>query len=190
MLSRIAIANGWKPGSLFNENFSYAVWYPYFRNYLLNKDAVFTTLCNVKPLMEKFFIRPLADDKEFTGHVTTLQDLQRWQNGIMANIPVLYASPQKIGQEYRHFIVDGKVISSSRYKLAGKANFSNMVDDAIVKFAERMAAIWSPAQAFVLDTYVTGEEMGIVELGCICHAGFYQADVQKIIMALNNMIIP
>jgi hypothetical protein len=34
---------------------------------------------------------------------------------------------------------------------------------------------------------VTGDEMGIVELGCICNAGFYEADVQKIVMALNEM---
>lgn len=53
--------------------------------------------------------------------------------------------------------------------------------------AARMAGLWQPARAYVLDTYIAGDEIGIVEIGGICHAGFYEADVQKVVMALDGM---
>lgn len=191
MLSSIAKERGWKPGAFFNDNFSYDIWYPHFKNYLLNKNAVFTTIREANPTINEFFLRPLKDDKSFNGRITSLSDFKEWKKNIVDNdlkpdTKILYSPLKIIGQEYRHFIIDKKVISSSRYKLGDKASTSNQVDNSIIEFAEKMAKIWQPAEAFVLDTYVSGDEMGIVEIGCICNAGFYEADVQKIIMTLNN----
>ena len=190
LLSKIAVKNGWSPGSLFNEaNFTYEAWYPHFKPFLLNRDAVFTTISEAAPALERLFVRPLKDDKKFSGRVMTSRKFNDWR--ARANIPqdteILYSSVKQIGQEHRHYIVDGDVISSSRYKLNGQANYTNNVDDYIVDFAKRMAAIWQPAKAFVLDTYIAGNEIGIVEMGCICHAGLYQSDMQKVVMALDTM---
>ena len=57
MLSNIANKRGWTPGSFFNENFSYEVWHPHFREYLLNRDAIFTTVADADPKLAAFFIR-------------------------------------------------------------------------------------------------------------------------------------
>jgi hypothetical protein len=193
MLSNIAIERGWRPGSLFGPAFSVEVWQPQFRDHLLNRDAVITTLAAADPEWDQVFIRPVRDDKSFAGRVITRAAFKAWQaeiidrGGTLAETRILYAPVKRIGQEHRHFIVDGVVVSSSRYKLAGVANQSRVVDAAVIEFAARRAACWQPARAFVLDTYQTGDEIGIVEIGGICHAGFYQADVQKIIMALDSM---
>jgi hypothetical protein len=194
MLSNIAIQRGWKPGSLLNDNFSYEVWYKHFREHLLNRDAVFTTIEAANPTMDKFFFRPLLDDKSFTGCTISLPIFNEWrEKALQAKIvapdtKILYAPVKQIGQEHRHYIVDGVVVSSSRYKLAGVPNQTSTVDPFIVAYATYMASIWQPARAFVLDTYLSSDgEIGIVEMGCICHAGFYQADVQKIIMTLDSM---
>ncbi len=190
MLSKIANQRGWKPGSLFNENFSYDVWHPHYRNYLLNRDAIFTTIANADPNLETFFVRPVADNKSFTGQVMTKDAFKSWQSDIIEHhgtMPILYASVKAIGQEHRHFIVDGKVVSSSRYKLGSEANQNRTIDPYVIEFASHMASIWQPARAFVLDTYIAGDEIGVIEIGCICHAGFYDADVQKIIMALDGL---
>lgn len=194
-LSNIAITRGWKPGSLFNENFSYEVWKPYFSEWLLNRDAIFTTLGEIDITSDKAFVRPLLDDKSFTGKVMSRDEIDRMRDDATAGVPnsfspamkVLIATPKRIGQEHRHYIVDGEVVTSSRYKLSGTVNYSEGADTDVVNFAERMAAIWSPARAFVLDTYVAGDEIGIVEMGCICHAGLYQADVMKYVAALDSM---
>lgn len=39
----------------------------------------------------------------------------------------------------------------------------------------------------MLDTYIAGDEIGIVEIGCICHAGFYEANIMKLVNALDSM---
>lgn len=197
LLSTIARERGWSPGAFFNDNFDYKVWYPILKDYLLNNDAVFTTVAEAIPpsSWENIFVRPVLDNKSFNGRVMTKEEFADWKikmlNGdnyqISAETEIVYASPKNIGQEHRHFIVDGKVITSSRYKLNGRLNQIEGADDYIVKFAERMAAIFSPARMFVLDTYVTGDEVGVVELGCACNAGFYKTDVQKLVMALENL---
>lgn len=194
LLSHIANQRGWIPGSLFNDQFSYDIWHPHFQAYLLNREAVFTTIAEAAPLMDVFFVRPLADDKSFTGRVMTRSAFTAWQSDVVArrgsltpDLRILYAPVKVIGQEHRHFIVDGQVVSSSRYKLGGAANQTAVIDPYVIAFAARMAGLWQPARGFVLDTYVAGDEIGIVEIGGICHAGFYAADVQKIVMALDSM---
>ena len=117
----------------------------------------------------------------------SLDEFKIWQQNTSTNIPLIYGKIKSIGQEYRHFIIDGKVVSSSRYKLGGIVNYSDNVDTAIISYAEKIAEIWTPARAYVLDTYVTNDEMGVVELGCIGNAGFYAADIQKIIMTLTDL---
>ena len=141
------------------------------------------------------FVRPVLDNKSFNGQVMTMEDFEKWresvinggETGVTAETEIICAIPKYVGQEHRHYIVDGKVITSSRYKLDGRSNQLAGADDYIVRFAEKIANIFSPARAFVLDTYVSGSEVGVVELGCACCAGFYKADVQKLVMALEGM---
>ena len=193
LLSKIAKERGWTPGGLLNDNFDYSVWYPRLKRYLLNHDAVFTTVAEANPLWDDIFIRPTLDNKSFNGQVMTRDEFISWKNDVLKgedssvspDTEIVYATPKKVGQEHRHFIVNGKVITSSRYKLNGYANYQEGADEYIINFAERMAATFSPAKAFVLDTYVTDDTIGIVELGCICNAGFYKADVQKLVMVLD-----
>ncbi len=197
LLSHIARKRGWNPGGFLNDNFDYRVWYPILKDYLLNNDAVFTTVenANPDPTWEDIFIRPVLDNKSFNGRVFTKEEFVEWKEeslrrdgrGIPPETEIIYASPKRVGQEHRHFIVDGKVITSSRYKLNGRLNQAEGADDRVIALAEHVASIFSPARTFVLDTYTTGDEVGVVELGCSCNAGFYKIDVQKFVMALENM---
>ena len=186
-LSKIANERGWKPGSMFNENFNHEVWSPIFHNYLLNRDAIFTTIKDADPPWDTFFARPINDDKSFNGKITTRADFSVLKENIEPNLKILTSPLKIIGQEHRHYIVNGQVVSSSRYKLGGSVNYSNQVDDYITNFAQSIANIWCPSDAFVLDTYVTDNEIGIVEIGCLCHAGLYASDVQKIVIALDEL---
>lgn len=196
LLSKIALNRGWNPGGFLNGNFDYEVWFPYFKDYLLNADAVFTTVSDALPPWDDVFVRPRLDDKSFNGQVMTREEFTQWKESVLKgndtikpDTQIIYASPKKVGQEFRHFIIDGQVVTSSRYKLNGRSNQSEECDDYIVQFATKMVALYSPSRAFVLDTYVTGDEIGIVELGCLCNAGFYKCDVQRLVMTLDNMEI-
>lgn len=194
-LCQIAMQRGWRPGCFQDATFSYEEWQEPYHDHLLNPDAIVGTIAEVTPAWDEMFIKPVRDDKEFDGRTMTLAEFQalqtsviRHQRRLSPDMRILCAPVRTVGQEHRHFIVDGMVVSSSRYKLAGQANVSPLVDDEVVAFAERMARLWQPARAFVMDTYRTGDEIGIVEIGGICAAGFYQADVQRIVMALDQMI--
>lgn len=198
LLSKIARNRGWYPGGFLNDNFNYQAWYPHLKNYLLNRDATFTSVsdANPDPTWNDIFVRPVLDNKSFNGQVMTKQEFAAWKvdvldggnSQVFPDTEIMYAAPKKVGQEHRHFIVDGKVVTSSRYKLNGRANQAPGADECVVNFATHMASIYCPSKAFVLDTYITGDEIGIVELGCACNAGFYKADVQKLVMALEDAI--
>jgi hypothetical protein len=195
MLSNIGRAKGWEPGSLFNDNFSYKVWSEHYKNLLINKNAVVSTLKDAVVHSDKIFARPVLDNKSFNGRVFTKEEFLIFQeNSInskkgspISDIEILISTPKSIGQEHRHYIVDGEIITSSRYKFAGQPNFKEGADDAVIDVVNQAIKIWQPARAFVLDTYIAGDEIGIVEIGCICHAGLYDADLIKLISALDSM---
>lgn len=195
MFSNIAKERNWKPGSFLNENFSYSVWSKYYNDLLLNRNAIVSTIKDSKIFSDTVFVRPILDNKTFNGKVFTKEEFLKFQNDSINLVPGLpnpkieiLTSPQKnIGQEHRHYIVDGKVITSSRYKLAGTPNFSEGADQSVINVVNQAISIWQPSRAFVLDTYISGNEIGIVEIGCICHAGLYQCDLMKLVHSLDNM---
>lgn len=196
MLSHIAKEKGWQPGSFLNDNFSYDIWAVHYQNFLLNKNAVISSLENAKIFSDNIFVRPILDNKSFNGKVFTKEEFLKFQQNsinLKQGFPkpetqILISTPKKIGQEHRHYIVDGKVITSSRYKLSGQPNFSEGADNIVIETVEEAIKSWQPARAFVLDTYIAGNEVGIVEIGCICHAGLYEADLMKIVNALDSMV--
>lgn len=195
-LCQIAMQRGWQPGCFQDSTFSYDVWREPYQEHLLNREAIVGTIAEVTPEWDPVFIKPVRDDKEFDGRVLSLAkfralqaSIARYQRRLLPDLRILCAPVRTVGQEHRHFVVDGRVVSSSRYKLAGQANVSPVVDADVVAFAERMTRLWQPARAFVMDTYRTGDEIGIVEIGGICAAGFYRADVQRIVMALDEMTV-
>ena len=182
-------------GGLFNENFSYEIWSGFYRDLLLNKDAVFSTLAKASAQEAQVFVRPVADTKAFNGRVFNREEFLQFQQDCQAGkigmpkpeTPIIMAPVKKPGQEHRHYIVDGEVITSSRYKLAGQPNFREGADQAVLDVVKQAISRWQPARAFVLDTYISGDEIGIVEIGGICHAGLYEADLIKLVNALDSM---
>jgi len=195
MLSNIGKAKGWIPGSLFNDNFSYKIWSEHYGDLLINKDAVVSSLKDAVVTSDKIFARPVLDNKSFNGKVFTKEEFLKFQESSInqkpgspkSDIEILISKPKSIGQEHRHYIVDGEIVTTSRYKFAGQPNFKEGCDHAVLDVVNEAIKRWQPARAFVLDTYVSGDEIGIVEIGCICHAGMYDADLMKLVVALDSM---
>lgn len=195
MLSNIARARGWKPGSFLNENFTYEVWADKYKEFILNKGAVVSSLRDAKAAGPSVFARPVLDNKSFNGKVFLLDEFLKFQKDSVEGrrgapspeTQIIVSATKVIGQEHRHYIVDGDIVSSSRYKLAGQPNFQEGADERVLDVVRAAAALWTPARAFVMDSYIAGDEVGIVEIGCICHAGLYKADVMKIASALDSM---
>ena len=62
---------------------------------------------------------------------------------------------------------------------------SPIINDDEIDFVNNMISLYQPTKAFVMDIAYTDEGLKIVELNCINCSGFYEANIQKIIMELN-----
>jgi len=191
---------GWVPGSFKNDNLDFEVQIQYWGNQMLNHDAVVTTLGEVEFQEKPFFIRPTLDTKSFSGMVMDWGEFTEWQESIRTmtedeqtyatvdlNTKVMVCKKRKIHREFRLWVVDGIVVTASMYRDGAMVRYDDRVDEAITNHGTAVAAVWSPARAYVLDLCDTPDGIKIVEAGCINAAGFYAADMQLLLMAIENM---
>ena len=100
--------------------------------------------------------------------------------------PVLASRAINIQQEYRIWIVEGRVVTGSLYKLDRQVRHNAMVDEDVLRYAQERASAWGPADAYVLDVARTPTGLYIIEAGNINSAGFYEADMAKLVAALED----
>ena len=197
-LGRIANKRGWMPGSMLNGNHDYNVYKSYYKENLLNYDSI---VCSVKDSLsvkweneEMKFIRPCKDSKSFTGKLFTekqwkeLSEFYEIEKTEIFNEDTLIqiASPKEIQKEIRFWVVDGKVITGSQYRLGNVLLPDSNFDKESQEFVEEMIEIFQPATAFVMDVCLYNHKWKIVEINCINASGFYKSDVQKLLIALEN----
>lgn len=191
-----AKAKGWNPGIFFDiEKFCCSKWKEMYGDYMFNNEGYVSALKDLKDLPEMFFLRPNNDLKDFSGSTVSPEGLQRFIESVSAggflfdeNLPVFVAPIKGIHKEWRCFMVDGKVAASSQYRFRSSLRLDNQVPNEVKEFAERMAAIWSPEKAFVMDVCETMDrELRILELNCFNASGVYHCDVDAIVEAVENL---
>ena len=209
-LTRIAKARGWHPGTYMNENFTYEKWSEGFGlENILNPDSIVQRLGDYFDLSgfegSNVFVRPVLDSKTFNGEVKSKYDFKDWQQTIkfmeefmtdeLVDIPMLnadtiiaVASAKKIYSEFRMFIVNRKIVTASQYQLGGELITSADIDRRVYDFTHGMIQTWIPASAFVMDIADTPDGLKVIEINNINSSGFYDADPQKIIMAIEEMV--
>lgn len=205
-LAEEAKRRGWTPGSFVNENHDYLEQLQHWdREYMFNGHCYMYPFKDVRPALCKsladkpFFIRPVTDSKEFAGFVTDWPDFFKWQEKVVSlgadhggtltgDTLVMVGRVKKPLQEWRTWIVDGKVVTASQYKLGSRKTITDDVPIGVINFANKMAQIWSPAKAYVLDVVLTeGMKLEIMEVNNINASGFYAGDMQKLVMALEEL---
>jgi hypothetical protein len=194
-LSNVAVERGWKPGAFLNQNFDFAIWKEKYKSLLLNEDATIEEFGELAPA-QPVFIRPCSDDKAFAGFVIEPDEFRRWQSQVRdvddpnatltPKTMVLAAAPKPILREFRFFIVDGQVITGSLYREAGHRHYSGQCDDAAWACALSAAASWQPDTAFVIDIAMTDDGPKVIEINCMNSAGFYEADLDLLVEALER----
>lgn len=197
-LAKIAKKRGWTPGSFLNENHDYRVWKQAYGKHLLNADAKVCRFADVQSDWSPFFIRPCEDSKSFPGLVTDWEDFVEWQHKVInlhetytslnADTMVSYGPLKTILKEFRFFVVDGRIVGESLYKIGTRVVYNEVVDYDAKWFASSMIEHWQPARAFVIDVAATDDGYRVIEINCINSAGFYAIDVAKFVMAIESMI--
>lgn len=193
-------------------NFQMLEWLTQWDKYCLNSDSMYTTLNQLMALLnhkkffkhdellksDEWFIRPNADDKLFSGEVVSVEQLKDWVTNLQMekmedtlNAPIFISTPKNIDTEWRLIISEGEVVSSSQYRVLGKKKVKGWIDtpSSVIKFGERIAAIWQPNPIFVLDICQTYDgELKVLECGGINSVGFYGMKVIDIVNKVNEFL--
>ncbi len=186
-----------------DKTFSMDTYFDKWKDMMLNFGATITTFGEIENVLETFnpdeplFIRPVDDSKSFDGQIMDVKDLMDWKGRIRAiketalneDTKIVVGTSYKINKEWRNFIVNGKVIGSSRYMKNQRLSKDAIdVPEDMIAFCEKACAIYQPHDIFVMDIAETGGEYFILECGCINSAGFYNADIEKIVLALTSYL--
>ena len=195
-LARLSHQYGWNPGAVVTENHDYEVYSEHYRENLLNYDSRIVKFGdNFEWKYDQQFIRPCLDSKVFTGQVFNEEEWPEYVERMLTpgNVTTLtrdtliqVAIPKKITQEVRCWVVDGKIVTQSTYRRGSFLVYDNIVDQDAIEFAQKMVDIFQLAKTFIIDVCLTDNGWKIVECGSTSCAGFYDADMQKIVMALED----
>lgn len=198
-LTKITMNRGWK-GSFFDpEMFRVDAWNKVQPDRLLNCDQNLMTVAEAKTLLDKYdpdellFVRPRDDLKAFNGTVTAAKEIQNWMQSTESgnfsfsdDTVICVSSPKKILQETRWFIVGGKIIDGSQYRLHGQRIAQPVTDTKLYAAAQELADIWLPHKTCVMDLALTDDGLKVIEYNCLNSSGFYQHDIDKIVRAVTE----
>ncbi len=194
-MARLSNKYGWKPGSQMNDNHDYLVYRDYYKENLLNYDSKIYKFGDDFFSKELFFARPTKDTKVFTGRVFDMQEWRDFRNYALTNghstildknTEIQVSTVKKIQKEIRFWIVKGKIITASQYRLGYFVCHSDIIDQAAYDYCNEMIKLFQLNDAFVMDLCLVNNEYKIIECGCINCAGFYKADMQKLLISLEE----
>jgi ATP-grasp domain, R2K clade family 3 len=190
---------GWNPG-YFDHNLDYELMLGHYGERALNHGAVCAPLGELVHRWDTFFIRPVLDTKSFAGTVMTWPQLDEFRHGVqrVADHPdatlrltdrVVMAPLVEIQAEWRFFVVDGDIVTGSRYKVGDHLDVSSEVPPAVLWFAQSCVKSWVPNKAFTLDISANSQGLKVIEVNSANSAGVYACDVSKFVEAVNTRLL-
>lgn len=146
--------------------------------------------------VSRLFIRPDSGAKTFTGLCVTkendafeLKSLMKLTQ-VTDETLILVAPAANISAEYRFYIVEGKVITGSRYMVDGKPDKSPEIDARCLKVAEIVSRLpWQIDLAYTCDVGLFGGVAKIVELNAFSTSGLYDCDSVALFSAIAETAV-
>lgn len=195
----------WLTPWLKQEMFQCRYYYPFFGDFLFNKDYVMIPFGEVLRLEHRifdvvgvhaFFMRPSSGLKCFTGQVFYKKDLAKQldalsQRGVSKTDLVVISSPKNIFKEYRYIIGNRKIITSSEYSWnPNEKDFLPAPEfvDAYVRKVLSETSDYNPDPVWVLDVAVNDMgQLRVLEVGSFSTAGLYGCDMVKIVQEVSKI---
>lgn len=202
----------WIPGPICNfEMLRRSIYSQYYHPYLLDSEPIFMTWGLFKSLLRsrakiiqdkatigKVFIAPDTGLKTFTGQTIDILDYKfdlayidsrcRDENLIMVT------TAAKMYHEYRLLVVDGKIITGTRYRWDGKLDPDSFVPQPVLDYANSMLTdtkgTFVPDIGFTLDFHMdNSNQVRLIECNAISVSGWYQSDANQAIEAISAVAI-
>lgn len=181
--------------------FSMSNYVNQWKTNLLNHDGQLIELGEIKNLNskanQKWFIRPNDDEKGFSGALIEFEKLNKWIADIAEyKLPDInpkskawISTPKNIKKEWRLFVVDDKIISSSRYMKNGELNIDSTDNPTpMINFTLDRIKEYRLNDVYVMDIAETENEYKIIECNCFNGTGFYDHDIGEIVSAINRFV--
>jgi hypothetical protein len=195
-LGRISKQYDWYPGSLITKNHDFNVYKNFYKENLLNYHSkIYKFGEDFEWKLDKYFIRPCLDSKVFTGKVFTKEEWLGFKNRVyttnyskqLTNETLIQvALPKFVTKEVRLWVINGIIVTSSVYRYGSHLVYDTLIDVDALEFGNKMLELYQLADVFTMDVGLTEEGWKIVECGSISCAGFYMADMQRLIMELED----
>lgn len=196
-MRHVAAKQGWVPGvfDLYAQDF--AQQRAHWGEHMLNAGATVSTVRDAQFSAERMFVRPVNDSKYFSGRVFDAEAFGAWQRDVCDPAPrhatslapdtlIQLSRPVVIYAEYRFWVVGREIVTQSLYKRGSQVIYSSDVDERVTEFVAARIGEWSPHESFVIDACDCAEGMKIVEINTLNSSGFYAADVQRLVLALEQ----
>ncbi|MEP3633459.1 MAG: ATP-grasp domain-containing protein [Shimia thalassica] len=204
-LWRYSQANDLKPGVFKVRPFVHEEpWHPFLLN---GADALFLTLRDVPEQLaddgSHWFLRPVEDSKEEPGRVKSTGEIIELAIKVLAleehEIPkgslrhdteMMFTEPVSILKEWRLWVVRDEIVTYSLYKEGSRVVYRHEIDGDALAFAKRLVEL-NPdyAPAYVIDICRTGDGLKMLETNCINAAGFYEADLLKLVSSIDEFSV-
>ena len=177
-------------------------YYSFYGKYLLNSDYLILPtkdvlrrkdwLFSVLGIDNTIYSRPDRPDKVYSGAPVTYEQFDTdmgyiLSRGIRDDDLIIFSSPKNIINEYRCFIVNKKVITSSQYYKNGKLNINKKVPQEVINLAEEIAESHNLFDCFVIDignTKTSGYKL--IEVNAMPSSGLYGCDPKSLVEAIDN----
>lgn len=192
-----------KPTGLFFDESTFSIenYINKWGKYMLNSEAKITTFddfCTENNADDSmWFIRPDADDKSFNGQVMSFKEIKDWSKNfqVFDNVilhgktKIVVSEPYNIKKEWRNYIVDGKVVTSSLYRKDFRLNKSAIdIPTEMIQFVEDRCKEYQPHKIFAMDIALCGGEYYIIECGCLNSVGLYACDIFKLVESVSGFV--
>jgi len=101
---------------------------------------------------------------------------------------ILVSKPYNLHKEWRLYIVDGEIVTASRYRTNFKLSKSSTdIPEDMLDFARNRMKEYMPHKNFAMDICsVHDGTYYIIECGCLNSVGFYHADINKLVKAVTK----
>ncbi len=197
-LTRVSNLRGWKGNCYDDATFRSDLWLDK-RDDMLNSNSHFMTVKDTDAFLkdvpddEPWFIRPVKDLKQFNGTVADAADIRNWMHSTKSgnfsfteDTEIMLAPVQKLYSESRFFIVGGKVVSGSYYRMGGRLHSSRIKQHDTIDAVQALANKWLPHECCVMDVADTDDGLKVIEFNTINSSGFYDHDIPDIVRAMTD----
>ena len=142
----------------------------------------------------------MNDSKEEPGNVKSAREIIDLANKVLAleehEIPngslrhdteMMFTKPVRILKEWRLWAVRDEIVTFSLYKDGSRVVYRHEIDDDALEFAKMLVkANPDYAPAYVIDICRTDDGLRMLETNCINAAGFYEADLSKLVSSIDE----